>query len=110
LPVADAIGARLCRDAIWAGRRCNWLGASMEPVGGQRRAKQGGGMERITVVGLGGSLVQPSRSLAALKVALDGAAAEGAAIHFGSADRSVDGSAPRSTGLMDINEIIGRPS
>jgi len=67
-------------------------------------------MERITVVGLGGSLVQPSRSLAALKVALDGAAAEGAAIHFGSADRSVDGSAPRSTGLMDINEIIGRPS
>lgn len=32
LEVADAIGARLCRDAIWAGQRCNWLGASMEPV------------------------------------------------------------------------------
>jgi lantibiotic biosynthesis protein len=29
---ADAIGARLCRDAIWAGNRCNWLGDSMEYV------------------------------------------------------------------------------
>lgn len=29
---ADAIGARLCRDALWAGTRCNWLGASMEFV------------------------------------------------------------------------------
>ena len=31
---AEAIGARLCRDAIWSGSRCNWIGASMEPVGG----------------------------------------------------------------------------
>jgi len=31
---AQAIGARLCRDAIWSGSRCNWIGASMEPVGG----------------------------------------------------------------------------
>jgi len=30
LETADAIGARLCRDAIWAGDRCNWLGDSME--------------------------------------------------------------------------------
>ena len=34
LQAADAIGARLCRDALWAGKCCNWLGASMEPIGG----------------------------------------------------------------------------
>jgi lantibiotic modifying enzyme len=26
LETADRIGARLCRDAIWAGGRCNWIG------------------------------------------------------------------------------------
>ena len=30
---AQAIGARLCRDAIWSGDRCNWIGASMEGLG-----------------------------------------------------------------------------
>jgi lantibiotic biosynthesis protein len=35
LEAADSIAARLCRDAIWAGGRCNWLGDSMEFVGGQ---------------------------------------------------------------------------
>jgi len=30
LEAADAIGARLCRDAIWSGDRCNWLGDAME--------------------------------------------------------------------------------
>src|SRR5208283_3062683 len=30
LETAISIGARLCRDAIWDGRRCNWLGDSME--------------------------------------------------------------------------------
>src|ERR1051326_6213803 len=30
LETADALGARLCRDAIWSGGRCNWLGDSME--------------------------------------------------------------------------------
>lgn len=30
LETADAIGARLCRDALWAGDRCNWLGDAME--------------------------------------------------------------------------------
>ena len=30
LETADAIGARLCRDALWSGTRCNWLGDSME--------------------------------------------------------------------------------
>jgi type 2 lantibiotic biosynthesis protein LanM len=30
---AQSIGARLCRDAIWAGDRCNWIGASMEGIG-----------------------------------------------------------------------------
>ena len=32
LEAADAIGARLCRDALWAGDRCNWLGDAMEFV------------------------------------------------------------------------------
>jgi hypothetical protein len=35
--------------------------------------------ERLAIVGLGGSLAQTSRSLAALRVALDGAAQAGAA-------------------------------
>jgi type 2 lantibiotic biosynthesis protein LanM len=30
LEAADRLGARLCRDAIWSGERCNWLGDSME--------------------------------------------------------------------------------
>lgn len=34
---AFTIGAGLCRDAIWDGQRCNWLGASMEPIAGQWR-------------------------------------------------------------------------
>lgn len=33
LEAADRIGTRLCRDAIWAGERCNWLGWSLEPLG-----------------------------------------------------------------------------
>lgn len=32
LETADSLGARLCRDAIWSGERCNWLGDSMEFV------------------------------------------------------------------------------
>jgi class II lanthipeptide synthase len=35
LETADAIGARLCRDAVWSGNRCNWLGDSMEFVEGR---------------------------------------------------------------------------
>ena len=34
LETADAIGARICRDALWAGQRCNWIGASFAPVDG----------------------------------------------------------------------------
>jgi class II lanthipeptide synthase len=30
LDTAAAIGARLCRDALWDGPRCNWMGDSME--------------------------------------------------------------------------------
>jgi type 2 lantibiotic biosynthesis protein LanM len=30
LNTATAIGARLCRDALWDGVRCNWMGDSME--------------------------------------------------------------------------------
>lgn len=29
LETADFLGARLCRDAIWAGKRCNWVGAGV---------------------------------------------------------------------------------
>ncbi len=29
LEAAHFLGARLCRDAIWAGRRCNWVGAGV---------------------------------------------------------------------------------
>jgi lantibiotic modifying enzyme len=32
LEAANTIGADLCRDAIWHGERCNWLGDSMEFV------------------------------------------------------------------------------
>ncbi|HUR79186.1 MAG TPA: lanthionine synthetase LanC family protein [Thermoanaerobaculia bacterium] len=35
LDTAWSIGARLCRDAIWDGDRCNWLGDSMEFHGGE---------------------------------------------------------------------------
>lgn len=36
LETADFLGARLCRDAIWAGNRCNWLGAAeIELMGGR---------------------------------------------------------------------------
>src|SRR5215467_1109411 len=34
LETAVRIGARICRDAIWSGRRCNWLGDSMEKLDG----------------------------------------------------------------------------
>lgn len=32
LDAAARIGNALCRDALWAGRRCNWLGDSMESL------------------------------------------------------------------------------
>lgn len=35
LDTATSIGARLCRDAVWDGDRCNWLGDSMEPHAGE---------------------------------------------------------------------------
>ena len=35
LETADFIGAKLCRDAIWSGQRCNWFGV---PVVGTERA------------------------------------------------------------------------
>jgi lantibiotic modifying enzyme len=35
LDVAWSIGTRLCRDAIWDGGRCNWLGDSMEAHAGE---------------------------------------------------------------------------
>ncbi|QGZ58631.1 lanthionine synthetase LanC family protein [Paraburkholderia acidiphila] len=35
LNTANAIGARLCRDAVWSRERCNWLGDSMEHLDGR---------------------------------------------------------------------------
>jgi lantibiotic biosynthesis protein len=35
LAVAERIGCRLCRDAIWSNGRCGWLGWAMEPRAGQ---------------------------------------------------------------------------
>ena len=37
LAVAASLGARVCRDALWAGGRCNWIGFSMESLGGRWR-------------------------------------------------------------------------
>lgn len=37
LEAAFEIGARLCRDAIWDGGQCNWLGDAMEPHFGEWR-------------------------------------------------------------------------
>ncbi len=34
LDVAASLGRRLCRDALWAGERCNWLGDSRELIDG----------------------------------------------------------------------------
>jgi lantibiotic biosynthesis protein len=33
LETSFSIARRLCRDAIWAGDRCNWVGPSLEPGG-----------------------------------------------------------------------------
>jgi lantibiotic modifying enzyme len=41
LETAGRIGARLCRDAIWHGGRCNWIGGSAEPAGGFTHAALG---------------------------------------------------------------------
>jgi len=35
LDAAERIGRRLCRDAVWADERCNWLGWAMEARAGQ---------------------------------------------------------------------------
>jgi lantibiotic modifying enzyme len=33
LETADRIGSRLCRDAVWSGHQCNWLGWALDAVG-----------------------------------------------------------------------------
>jgi len=33
LETADLIGSRLCRDALWAGNQCNWMGWALDVVG-----------------------------------------------------------------------------
>src|SRR5215472_4737991 len=37
LEVADSIGRLLCRDALWSGSECNWLGWGMHPDAGAWR-------------------------------------------------------------------------
>jgi lantibiotic modifying enzyme len=37
LEVAASLGARVCRDALWAADLCNWIGPSMEPLQGTWR-------------------------------------------------------------------------
>lgn len=37
LETAFALGARICRDALWAADRCNWIGPSTEPLSGRWR-------------------------------------------------------------------------
>ena len=34
---AAALGAKVCRDAMWANGRCNWIGPAMEPMDGTWR-------------------------------------------------------------------------
>jgi len=38
LEAAAALGRRLCRDALWSGQRCNFLGDRMENLGGTWQA------------------------------------------------------------------------
>ena len=37
LETAASLGARICRDALWGDGICNWIGFSMESVGGRWR-------------------------------------------------------------------------
>lgn len=34
---AVSLGAKVCRDALWAKDKCNWIGPAMEPLGGRWR-------------------------------------------------------------------------
>jgi lantibiotic modifying enzyme len=35
IETAASLGAKVCRDALWAYDRCNWIGPVMEPLGGR---------------------------------------------------------------------------
>ena len=35
IETAAALGAKVCRDALWANGRCNWIGPLMEPLEGR---------------------------------------------------------------------------
>jgi hypothetical protein len=35
IETAAAVGAKVCRDALWANGRCNWIGPLMEPLEGR---------------------------------------------------------------------------
>ncbi len=40
LEIAYRIGTKLCRDAIWSGKKCNWVGPSMEYIDNTWKAVQ----------------------------------------------------------------------
>lgn len=35
IETAASLSAKVCRDALWANERCNWIGPIMEPLGGR---------------------------------------------------------------------------
>ena len=65
LEVADRIGNRLCRDAIWSDDRCNWLGWTFvaqgaTPVPGYRAqgvTRDPGTMKSTAIITVGGLVV-----------------------------------------------------
>jgi lantibiotic modifying enzyme len=78
LQTADALGARLCRDAIWAGRRCNWVGAATLDTNQGRRvpAQRACGVDLFS--GTSGIALFLARLYAATGERVFGVTAEGA--------------------------------
>ena len=72
----ERLRIELVSDPEAAARAAGNRGTGVRPTGVRRQTEMN---ERLTIVGLGGSLARNSRSLAALRVALDGASAAGAA-------------------------------
>ena len=68
LNTAAAVGARICRDALWAGEECNWIGASMETIGSEWK---------VVHRALGPDLYSGTSGIALLLAELFGATGEG---------------------------------
>lgn len=79
---AASLGAKVCRDALWAKDRCNWIGPAMEPLGGRWRqvhkmfgpefynGTAGVGLALATLQRVSGDRVFKRTALAALRHAL----------------------------------------